>query len=349
MLRNIFMMLWLPAGLAGCGADSVVETSAAVRPARLITVGSGDHSAPSQFVGKVAPAHTVELGFEIDGTLQRLPLPEGALVQAGDVIAQLDPERFELALRSARADHELAEKTLSRVESLKASGTVSQAELDEAVARAKLTGLAVETAQKNLDDTILRAPFAGQLIKRLSENFSPVARLSPVIRLAPVERIEVVIGVPEQLMARLNPASLSRAAVRFTADPDRLFEAQWLDYEAEASRDTQTYDVRFSLTETPPWPVLPGMTATVLLSMVTTGSSTIQLPLSAVQSDSAGNFFVWTVERDTSQVTKRPIELGVPSRKQVPVLSGLEIGEQVVAAGGAWLYEGMQVRPLEDG
>ena len=64
------------------------------------------------------------------------------MVQAGDVIAQLDPERFELALQSARADHELAEKTLSRVESLKASGTVSQAELDEAVARAKLASLA---------------------------------------------------------------------------------------------------------------------------------------------------------------------------------------------------------------
>ena len=348
MLRRGFVTLWVIGGLTGCGSDSTVETSPAARPARLITVGAGDHSAPSQFVGEVAPAHTVELGFEIDGTLKQLPLPEGALVQAGDVIAQLDPERFELALEGARADHELAEKTLSRVESLKASGTVSQAELDEAVARAKLTGLAVETAQKDLDDTLLRAPFAGQLTKRLAENFSPVARLSPVIRLAPVERIEVVIGVPEQLMARLNPATLSNAAVRFTADPDRLFEAQWLDYEAEASRDTQTYDVRFSLTETPPWPVLPGMTATVSLSMAKPDDATIQLPLSAVQSDAAGNFFVWIVERDTSQVIKRPIEVGVPSHKQVPVLAGLELGEQVVAAGGAWLYDGMQVRPLGD-
>jgi RND family efflux transporter MFP subunit len=261
----------------------------------------------------------------------------------------LNPERFELALESAHADHELAEKTLSRIESLKASGTVSQAELDEAVARAKLTGLAVETAQKDLDDTVLRAPFAGQLTKRLAENFSPVARLSPVIRLAPVERVEVVIGVPEQLMARLNPASLSSAAVRFTADPDQLFEAQWLDFEAEASRDTQTYDVRFSLTDTPPWPVLPGMTATVLLSMATPSDAVIQLPLSAVQSDAAGNFFVWTVERDSSVVAKRPIEVGLPSRKRVPVLSGLELGEQVVAAGGAWLHDGMQVRPLGDG
>ena len=349
MLRRVFAMLWLLAGLAGCGADSTVETAPAVRPARLITVGAGNHSAPSQFVGKVAPAHTVELGFEIDGTLKQLPLPEGALVQAGDIIAQLNPERFELALASAQADHELAEKTLSRVESLKASGTVSQAELDEAVARAKLTGLAVETAQKDLDDTLLRAPFAGQLTKRLAENFSPVARLSPVIRLAPVERIEVVIGVPEQLMARLNPSTLQSAAVRFTVDPDRLFEAQWLDYEAEASRDTQTYDVRFSLIEIPPWPVLPGMTATVLLSMATPSDAVIQLPLSAVQSDAAGKFFVWTVERDTSQVTKRPIEVGMPSRKHVPVLAGLELGEQVVVAGGAWLYGGMQVRPLGDG
>ena len=349
MLRRLFATLWVIAWLSGCGADTTVETGPAVRPVRLITAGAGDHSAPSQFVGIVAPAHTVELGFEIDGTLQHLPLPEGALVQAGDVIAQLDPERFELTLESARADHELAEKTLSRVESLKALGTVSQAELDEAIARAKLTWLAVETAQKDLDDTVLRAPFAGQLIKRLTENFSPIARLSPVIRLAPIERIEVVIGVPEQLMARLNPATLSKAAVRFTADPDRLFEAQWLDYEAEASRDTQTYDVRFSLTETPPWPVLPGMTATVLLSMATPNETVIQLPLSAVQSDAAGNFFVWTVERDTSQVIKRPIEVGVPSHKQVPVLAGLQLGEQVIAAGGAWLYDGMQVRPLGDG
>jgi multidrug efflux pump subunit AcrA (membrane-fusion protein) len=68
-----------------------------------------------------------------------------------------------------------------------------------------------------------------------------------------------------------------------------------------------------------------------------------------VQSDTAGNFFVWTVERDTSHVTKRPIEVGLPSQEHVSVLSGLELGEQVVAAGGAWLYDGMQVRPLGDG
>jgi hypothetical protein len=41
--------------------------------------------------------------------------------------------------------------------------------------------------------------------------------------------------------------------------------------------------------------------------------------------------------------------VGLPSQEHVSVLSGLELGEQVVAAGGAWLYDGMQVRPLGDG
>ena len=106
MLRVLMGTLLAALGLAGCGAESTVESFSAARPARLITVVTGYQSAPSQFVGKVAPAHTVDLGFEIDGTLQRLPLPEGALVQAGDVIAQLDPQRFELALESARATTE---------------------------------------------------------------------------------------------------------------------------------------------------------------------------------------------------------------------------------------------------
>ena len=334
-------MLGLCLLVTGCGSDVSKREEPLVRPARLITVGASDRSAPLQFVGKVAAAHTVDLGFEIDGKLQTLPVREGEVVATGQIVAQLNPERFELALQSARADHELAEQTLSRIESLRASGTVSQAELDEAVARAKLTGLAVEAAQKDLDDTALRAPFNGRLTKRLVENFSPIARFSPIIRLAATERIEVVIGVPEQLMANLNPAALQKTEVRFST-------ARWLDYEGEASRDTQTYDVRFALMETPPWSVLPGMTTTVLLSLTATDQAAIQVPMTALQSDATGDFFVWVVDPNSTTVVQRPIKLGIPGREHVPVLAGLKIGEQVVAAGGAWLYAGVKVRPLAE-
>ena len=346
MLMRVALGLCLM--MAGCEADVSTQEESLARPARLITVGIGNRPAPLQFVGKVAAAHTVDLGFEIDGKLQTLPVREGEVVTDGQILARLDPERFDLALESARADHELAEKTLSRIESLRASGTVSQAELDEAMARAKLTGLAVKAAQKDLFDTVLRAPFDGRVTKRLLENFSPVARLTPVIRLAPTERVEVVAGVPEQLMANLNPAALQKAEVRFSADPERLFAARWLDYEGEASRDTQTYDVRFALIETPQWAVLPGMTATVLLSLATNDQAVVQIPMSALQSDATGNFFVWVFDPVSTKVAQRTVKLGIPVRDQVPVIAGLKIGEQVVAAGGAWLYAGMKVRPLAE-
>ena len=49
--------------LTGCGADSTVATAPTLRPARLITVGVGDHSAPSQFVGKVG--ETIDIAIDI--------------------------------------------------------------------------------------------------------------------------------------------------------------------------------------------------------------------------------------------------------------------------------------------
>jgi multidrug efflux pump subunit AcrA (membrane-fusion protein) len=45
-------------------------------------------------------------------------------------------------------------------------------------------------------------------------------------------------------------------------------------------------------------------------------------------------------------VRRRVIETGAPTQSGVPVIAGLQPGEQVVVAGGSQLQEGMQVRPL---
>jgi multidrug efflux system membrane fusion protein len=60
------------------------------------------------------------------------------------------------------------------------------------------------------------------------------------------------------------------------------------------------------------------------------------------------NFFVWVVDPVSTTVAQRTVRLGIPVRDHVPVIAGLKIGEQVVAAGGAWLYAGMKVRPLAE-
>ena len=77
MLRRVFATLWIIAGLSGCGADSSIEATPAVRPARLITVGAGDHSAPSLFVGKVAPAHTVNWALKSTARYSSYPYRRG--------------------------------------------------------------------------------------------------------------------------------------------------------------------------------------------------------------------------------------------------------------------------------
>jgi len=344
-MKRILLALTL-LGLISCEQNTTIETASAGRPVQLLTVAKTQIHPPVHFVGEVAPARTVDLGFEVDGTLAALPIPEGDIVKAGQLVAQLDPRRFELALKGAMADHTLAEKTRSRIATLREAETVSAAELDEAIARETQAQLAVAAAETDLEDTMLNAPFDSRVIARLKENHATVGRLEPVIRLAPLNEIEVVIGVPEQLMAQFNPAQISEATVRFSADPDQLFSARWLDYEAQVNRDTQTFGVRFSLTQTPPWPVLPGMTATVLITLAQHGSTLPHIPMSALQADVDGTFFVWVVNNETSRVFKRPVEVGVPDKNLVGVYAGLAPGERIVVAGGAWLSEDMLVRAL---
>ena len=345
-MNRILLALPLVA-LISCEQEAILEVASSPRPVQLWTVTATQSHPPIHFVGEVAPARTVDLGFEVDGTLEALPIAEGEMIRAGDVVAQLDSRRFELALESARTDHTLAEKTRNRLASLREADTVSAAELDEAIAQETRARLTVETAKADLEDTILRAPFDSRVIARLTENYAAIGRLEPVIRLAPVNEIEVVIGVPEQLMAQFSPAQISEAKVRFSADPDQLFSARWLDYEAQVNRDTQTFGIRFSLTQTPPWPVLPGMTATLLITLAEGDSTLPRIPMSALQADADGAFFVWVVSDGTSNVTQRRIEVGLPHDNLVAVHAGLAPGEQVVAAGGAWLTDGMPVRGLE--
>ena len=99
MLMRVTLGLCLM--MAGCEGDVSTQEEPLARPARLITVGIGNRPTPLQFVGKVAAAHTVDLGFEIDGKLQTLPAREGEVVTNGQILAQLDPERW---LHGAHSD-----------------------------------------------------------------------------------------------------------------------------------------------------------------------------------------------------------------------------------------------------
>lgn len=87
--------------LASQGAAQQAATDAAPRPVKLMVLGAEDTALTREFYGQVAARQTVDLAFQIGGQLVEFPVLEGQIIPAGDLVARLDPEPFELALEEA--------------------------------------------------------------------------------------------------------------------------------------------------------------------------------------------------------------------------------------------------------
>ena len=333
--------------LAACSGEAPPASEAAARPVRVYQVVPVASETERRFIGRVAEGNLVDLGFEIEGTLLSLPLGEGSAVAAGATLAQLDPRNSELALARARAEHDGAQKALVRLEALLAQGMASQAQYDDAHTRAELSRVQLDTAQKRLQDATLQAPFDGQIVRHWVEPYTPITRLQPVLQLRSTHSVEIEIDVPEHYVARWDLTSPPAAWVVFDHQPGVQHALQWREYAAHAHPETQTFAMTLALTELPDSTLLPGMTATVLVADSSEQRDPVfPIPIGALQADAQGQPYVWVVQGQPTQVMRRAVEVTVADSGWANVYAGLAAGEQVIAAGGAWLHEGMPVRIL---
>ena len=86
----------------------------APRPALIATLAKPSDRILHEFIGKVDAAQTVDLSFEVSGQLASITPREGDRLAAGSLIAALDPTPFEISVREAKAQFELAELDLRR-------------------------------------------------------------------------------------------------------------------------------------------------------------------------------------------------------------------------------------------
>lgn len=163
----------LAAAMAACGGKDAKETRG-----RMVVAGPTTLRDAVRFSGSVEPVVQVDLKAEISGRILSLPVEEGAMVKKGAVLAQLDPEPYQLkvdravlAVDRAKLVLSTAERDLRRIEALLSTGTVSKdavEDLGTAKRKAELdlrdAALQLREAKKDLASAQIRAPMDGQLI-----------------------------------------------------------------------------------------------------------------------------------------------------------------------------------------
>jgi len=295
-----------------------------------------------------------------------------------------DIRRLEANLKKAEAAAKLGKAEYERIQSIKRAdpGAVSQGMLDRAVEKkeradaglltaredlrigklgarpediqakeAEIKSLAaeLEAAKHQLSYTYLRAPFDGVISRRYVENFQEVRAKDPIVGLDDISSVEILIDVPELVMATIREGRGGRAVAEFAAAPGKQYPLKLKEFATRADPKTQTYQLVLQMPQPGDIRVLPGMTATVT---GTTGAREASqaapvVPAAAVTADASGNPRVWVVDKATMKVHARAVKTGnLAGTESIEIVEGLEPGETIAVSGVSRLREGMQVSDL---
>ena len=337
--------------LVGCSKEEVVEKSEVVRPVKIMTVQAGTASFSHGFPGKVRASRRSELSFKVSGPLVSLPVEEGQHVKKGDLVAQIQKRDFQTALDEARARNLEAEKQFRRYKELYAKKQVSRADYDRYRAARDVARAKLEDARNALKDTSLLAPFDGVIAKRFVENFQKVQANEPIVNLQDITRIEILVNVPELLMAELRSEKELEIDASFETIPGKEFPLTVKEFSTQADPATQTYQVVTVMDQPSEANILPGMTAMVKAQANPTVYDTdrnILIPAIAVLDAPGNEPYVWLLDKEKSTVHKTRVTIGrLEGSKNIFIKDGLKDGDIVVIAGIMELEEGMKVRPWE--
>jgi RND family efflux transporter MFP subunit len=348
--------------LAGCSKSQPPKP---IRPVLTTVIGDVSQISERPFSGSATASEEAVLSFRVGGPLKQLPVNVGDEVEAGQVLAELDPNDFEVALRAtqgelsaAEAAYTAAEADYERVINVQKEdpGATSQRAVDLALSlrdQAKSTVAAlravVQTARDRLHYTTLEAPFSGTVVSKYVENFEDVLPKQNVLKISNVARIEFTIDVPETLIS-YHPY-VEDVQIRFDVQPDRPVPATIYEIGTEANPNTRTFPVTLILDQPVDFDVLPGMSGQALVSAKLpedAGKTGIEVPTSAVFSDDdSGKTFLWVVDESANVVQRREVAMIGFGEFGILLESGVTPGERIATAGVHFLSDGQKIKVVD--
>ncbi|MEM6340103.1 MAG: efflux RND transporter periplasmic adaptor subunit [Pseudomonadota bacterium] len=368
---RILLSLNLVLLLCGCWPEDDAGAGGGETPVRgLITtlIAEVEEVTVRRYPGVLEPSEVNLLSFEVGGRLGRIELDVGERVDAGQLLAELEPEQFETVIGSRRAAVEevtatlaLAEDDLARSQALLDSGTITVVRRDEdataaAQARAQLTQAEknLAAAEQDLADSKLYSPFDGIVDALEVESFATVGVGQTVLSLYQQEEYEVSFSVSFDVISRLVVGT--PATVRLADDPSVSLTAVVSEL-GERAGQVSSFPVVVRLTEAAPI-IKAGMAVEVALEFALPASRGHLLPMSAVipgtdipertGPNDLISLDIYVYDPSNQSVRKRTVTMAGIRDNRFLIIDGLSPGERVATKGVAFLREGMEVSLLPD-
>lgn len=325
------------------------------------TVGALDESLTA--LGTVTPLSTVTVRTRVDGPLMQVYFREGQLVQAGQVLALIDPQPFEVQGQSAQgqlakdeAQLRSAQVDLERYRTLLTQESIAKQQVDAQEALVKqYTGAvavdraALDTAKLQLGYTRVVAPISGRVGLRQVDvgNMVHAADATGLVVITQVDPITIVFSVAQDQLPRVLGAVRRGETLPVEAwDRDegkRLAIGTLLAVDNQIDTTTGTVKLKAQF-DNKDGALFPNQFVNVKLR-VAHWQNVLTVPAGVIQRGAPG-LYVYVVQ-DDNKVSLRTVTLGASDGDRVIITRGVNAGERVVSDGTDRLVDGAAVHVVD--
>ncbi|MFK8113165.1 MAG: efflux RND transporter periplasmic adaptor subunit [Rubripirellula sp.] len=245
-----------------------------------------------------------------------------------------------------------ADAVRSAVDSAEAEVTVAQAQKTSAEADLEAAKAETDVTRRELDEldvliayATIKAPFAGIITERNVEPGDLVRETNddrPLFVISKIDKVRVRIPVPESDAAMVNQGDVITLTFPSFADEPAM-EATVTRRAGGLDPSTRTMLVEAEI-ENPQGKLLPGMFGQASINLDTKVAANM-LPARAIRFDESGKAYVYVVGQGDT-VTVANIETGLDDGNTIEVLTGIELGQQVIDSHLKRFTDGQEVAVL---
>jgi len=337
----------------GCKRSAAEEKGNTQLPAiavRTATISDLEAPVTLRLSGNLKGLKETDLAANATGRVLTTTVERGAQVKAGQVLAQLDVRAAAISATEANAMAESARASAAqlklecaRSEQLKASGSISQAELDRITSQCRTSTLGVEAssaraqmAAQNVGDGSVRAPFAGVVTERYVDVGEFVRPDSRVVTIVSIDTLRLELAVPEAEASKVKEEA--EVGFHVATFPERRFVGK-VRFVSGAIRAATRDLVVEAIVDNADKALKPGMFADIELNIGT--QKVAGVPKEAILEKGGRSRAFFVVE---GRLQERVLSTLPEVPGGVPVVKGAKAGDVVAVGDLKALSNGQRVR-----
>ncbi|WP_047307924.1 efflux RND transporter periplasmic adaptor subunit [Rhodopseudomonas palustris] len=316
-------------------------------PVTVATAQKTDFPVYLSGLGTVQGFNTVVVRSRVDGQIDQIAFKEGQMVQAGDLLAQIDPRPFQATLDQAKAKKAQDEANLANAKldlsrsvrlgefATKQQTDTQRSTVQQLTAQIEADEAAIANAQTQLDYATIRAPISGVTGLRQVDkgNIVNAASQTGIVTIAQIEPIAVIFTAPEERVFDINRALAAHPlqVIALSTDGKMTFAEDGtlavVNNQVDSNSGTVRLKAVFANKNHALW---PGLSVQTRL-LVKTLKDVVVVPNDAVQHGSDG-LYAYAVDAD-NKAELRKIVVGAANDLSTVIERGLEPGDRVVVGG----------------